>query len=211
MQLYFAAGEITIAETKRSAGVVRSRSPHRTAVSHAQSPSHEPMSTREPYSPSLRQGTEGPSHSAGPVDSDDEFKAAAKPAERAAAMVTSTSTDMVASTPIMTAGIGGEEPREAEPASETVSRAQYAYHPKPEYPERAIREGWEGTVLLEVLIDSHGRPERVSINRSSGFAVLDQAAREAVKNWRFRPASLGNRQITSRERVPIVFRLDVKN
>jgi protein TonB len=97
------------------------------------------------------------------------------------------------------------------PAHENFSRAAYAFHPKPDYPERAKREGWEGTVLLEVSIDSQGRPERVAINRSSGFPLLDHAAQEAVKSWRFRPALIGERRITSTARVPIVFRLDAKN
>jgi protein TonB len=124
------------------------------------------------------------------------------------ATAASSGADTATGAALPVAGLGAELARVDAPVSEPVSRARYAFHPIPEYPERAVREGWEGTVLLEVFIDSSGRPETVSVNRSSGFAVLDQAAREAVKNWRFHPASLGNRQITSSERVPIIFRLD---
>ncbi|MEX0806457.1 MAG: energy transducer TonB [Candidatus Binatia bacterium] len=100
----------------------------------------------------------------------------------------------------------------ASSASEAPSKARYAYNPAPEYPERAKREGWEGTVLLQVRIDSYGTPDNVDINRSSGFVILDQAARESVKKWRFHPAHAGDRQIPSTVQIPIVFRLvDAKN
>jgi protein TonB len=102
-------------------------------------------------------------------------------------------------------------PALAEPANAVFSEQGIWMIQNPIYPERAKKEGWEGTVVLEVFIDSQGRPERVEINRSSGFAVLDQAAKEAVKHWRFRPAQWAGRQIASTGRVPIVFRLDVKN
>jgi protein TonB len=87
------------------------------------------------------------------------------------------------------------------------TRARYAYNPAPEYPERAKTEGWEGTVLLEIRINSSGTPDEVEINRSSGFAILDQAAQDSVKKWRFHPAHLGDRQIASTVQIPIVFKL----
>jgi protein TonB len=111
----------------------------------------------------------------------------------------------------VTAGDSANTSGETRAATETFARAAYAFHPKPDYPERAKREGWEGTVLLEVLINSQGDPERVAVARSSGFALLDNAAREAVKGWRFRPASMGEHRIASVERVPVVFRLETGN
>ena|SRR2546422_7744529 len=88
----------------------------------------------------------------------------------------------------------------------------YAYTPKPEYPDRARTEGWEGTVLLRVLVDEDGRPKSVEINRSSGFESLDHAAVETVKRWRFSPARHGERRMESWAKIPIVFRLaDLKD
>lgn len=90
--------------------------------------------------------------------------------------------------------------------------AKYAYVSKPEYPERARREGWEGTVLLAILVDTEGRPERIVLNRSSGFGVLDTAAQETVKRWRFQPAQYGRTRVQSWVKVPIVFTLtEAKN
>jgi TonB family protein len=91
-------------------------------------------------------------------------------------------------------------------------RANYVYNPKPEYPESARKEGWEGTVLLSVLVDRQGKAETIDVSRSSGFPTLDRAAAETVRHWRFRPARLGEKRIESWVRIPIIFRLaDIKD
>ena len=90
----------------------------------------------------------------------------------------------------------------------TVVQASYTYNPKPEYPERARREGWEGIVLLRVLVDQEGKSKWVEISRSSGFETLDQAAVKTVKGWRFYPARSGAKALESWVGIPIVFRLD---
>lgn len=86
-------------------------------------------------------------------------------------------------------------------------QARYAYNPKPNYPDQAKREGWEGMVLLRVLINSHGEPATIEVNRSSGFDVLDLAALKTVRGWRFHPAHYGHKRVESWVKVPIVFRL----
>lgn len=103
-------------------------------------------------------------------------------------------------------GFGGEG-RGSGTAIMVYSRASYAHNPKPEYPERARREGWEGTVLLRVLVDQQGKPKRIEVSRGSGFDTLDRAAMETVKNWRFHPARYGEEQMESWVKVPIIFRL----
>lgn len=87
------------------------------------------------------------------------------------------------------------------------AQANYSYSPKPNYPERARAEGWEGTVLIRVLVDPQGKSKWVEVSRSSGFAVLDGAAVEAVKRWRFQPARYGDRRVESWVKVPIIFQL----
>jgi protein TonB len=106
-----------------------------------------------------------------------------------------------------------EEGKNSMPLPEpSFTRAGYAYNPRPHYPEEARREGWEGEVLLRVLVDSEGRPESIELSRSSGFEPLDQAALQSVQSWRFHPARHGERQVESWVKIPIVFRLaDLKN
>jgi len=101
----------------------------------------------------------------------------------------------------------GEEGDRKGPLGWSVTQADYAYNPKPEYPERARKEGWEGTVLLRVLVDQEGKSKWAEVSRSSGFETLDQAALKTVKGWRFHPARYGENKVESWVRIPIIFRL----
>ncbi len=72
----------------------------------------------------------------------------------------------------------------------------------PAYPAHAEAAGNEGTVLLEVVVDTSGHATDVHIASSSGFDVLDQAAMRAVRQWKFnQPATI------VKVRVPITFKL----
>ena len=81
-------------------------------------------------------------------------------------------------------------------------------NPAPEYPYRAIVEGQQGVVMLDVSIDSGGRPTAVEINRSSGFPLLDQSAFQTVRRWRFGPAHVGFVPVQAKIRVPVRFVLE---
>ena len=56
-------------------------------------------------------------------------------------------------------------------------RLEYAEAPAPGYPRDALREGVEGIVLLQVLVDIDGRPLQVDVEHGSGDRRLDNAAR----------------------------------
>ena len=77
----------------------------------------------------------------------------------------------------------------------------------PTYPPSARRAGEEGTVRLRILVDERGIPREVQIAQGSGFARLDQAAMEAVRKWRFVPASSGSQAIMAWTQVAVSFRL----
>jgi protein TonB len=85
--------------------------------------------------------------------------------------------------------------------------ANYLKNPRPAYPEIALRRGWEGDVLLRVRVSPDGRPATISVQKSSGRDVLDQAAVEAVRGWTFVPARQGGEAIAGWVSVPIVFHL----
>lgn len=55
----------------------------------------------------------------------------------------------------------------------------------PTYPTIARRRSWEGTVLLGIDCDAEGVVRLVTVLRSSGHQVLDDAAVAAVRQWRF--------------------------
>jgi TonB family protein len=56
---------------------------------------------------------------------------------------------------------------------------------KPEYPVRARREGWQGTVVVQVVLSSNGTIKSLNVLKSSGYDILDRAAVEAIKGWQF--------------------------
>lgn len=62
---------------------------------------------------------------------------------------------------------------------------------EPEYPPVSRRLGEQGTVILEVLVDPAGRAIEAKLVQSSGFARLDQAALDGVKeSYRFVPGTV---------------------
>jgi len=77
----------------------------------------------------------------------------------------------------------------------------------PVYPRIARESGWEGTVLVRVAVQPDGRPDSIKVRKSSGHQILDEAAVEAVKKWRFFPAKDGNIPIRSMVEIPINFDL----
>lgn len=85
--------------------------------------------------------------------------------------------------------------------------AAYLSNPKPAYPALAKRMGLEGTVRLKVLISREGSALKIEIAQSSGHEILDKAAIEAVRNWRFTPAHQGESPVDEWVQVPVVFRL----
>lgn len=78
----------------------------------------------------------------------------------------------------------------------------------PKYPELARRRGQEGRTLLQVEVSASGRPLNVEIAESSGHALLDEAALEAVARWRFQPAQRSGAAVAGTVEVPILFRLE---
>jgi protein TonB len=58
------------------------------------------------------------------------------------------------------------------------------------YPDRARRMNWEGRVALSFHVFEDGTIRDIKVARSSGFSVLDDAARDLLKQLRLsrRPA-----------------------
>jgi TonB family C-terminal domain len=86
-------------------------------------------------------------------------------------------------------------------------QADYLRNPAPGYPRLSRRLGEQGEVHLRVLVDPQGRPQRVELESSSGFARLDRAALDVVQRWNFVPARRGSRAVEAWVIVPIAFSL----
>ncbi|EGO61956.1 energy transducer TonB [Acetonema longum] len=79
---------------------------------------------------------------------------------------------------------------------------------KPSYPLEARKAGWEGTVVLRIQIMENGAPGQVTVYRSSGYDLLDEAAISAVRQWRFVPAKNRFGQvIRCSTTLPVIFKL----
>jgi protein TonB len=102
-------------------------------------------------------------------------------------------------------------PAAAPPADERVSEprgyAGYLRNPAPDYPPAAQRRGLEGQVVLKVHVLASGQPDSVTVAKSSGHAVLDEAAIKAVVSWAFAPARRGQAPIDGWVQVPLTFKI----
>ncbi|SFK28656.1 energy transducer TonB [Lysobacter sp. cf310] len=86
---------------------------------------------------------------------------------------------------------------------------QVVNNPPPTYPGEAVRNQLTGTVMLEILVGIDGKPIEVTVVKSSGHRVLDQAAKRVVMSrWTFQPAMEGGQPVQARGRVPIEFTLE---
>ena len=79
--------------------------------------------------------------------------------------------------------------------------------PQPTYPKIARKKGLEGTATIEVMFNELGEQLALTLVKSSGFSLLDQAALDAVENWQF--AAPAQRLASHyKVRVPIRFALN---
>jgi|GEM_PF-3491181 len=74
------------------------------------------------------------------------------------------------------------------------------------FPERMRRLGKEATVILNVLVDEHGKPRKITVVRSAGPA-FDEAAIAALMASEFEPARIGTRAVAVLLRQEAKFKL----
>jgi protein TonB len=92
------------------------------------------------------------------------------------------------------------------PAGPSVEPAVLVSKVDPEYPDAAIRAQVEGSVVLEIGVDETGAVSDVAVTRGLPFG-LSEAAAEAVRHWKYRPARGPEGPIPSRKTVRILFTL----
>ena len=97
---------------------------------------------------------------------------------------------------------------DAGPTSLPRLDADYLDNPAPAYPAESRRLGEQGRVLLRVLVNADGSVERVTLRKTSGHERLDDAAQQAVQQWRFVAAQRGDQAISAWVVIPISFSLE---
>jgi len=76
---------------------------------------------------------------------------------------------------------------------------------RPQYPQEAFIKKIEGTVIVEILIDSTGHVVRGRVIQS--VPLLDAAALETVYQWVFSPAIKHGRPVPTLAHAPVAFRI----
>ena len=85
-----------------------------------------------------------------------------------------------------------------------IEEAETLDAPAPAYPRQALRKRQEGTAVLLADVRADGTVEKVHVESSSGFALLDDAALDVLERWRFKP------RVTSDGTRPFVARVPFK-
>ncbi len=96
-------------------------------------------------------------------------------------------------------------PATALPVGGDVRLAKIIFSVPPKYPTLAKSQHVSGNVLIDALIDAYGHVTTMKV--VSGPAVLHQAAMDALKQWRYQPASLDGHPVSMHLAVTIQFHL----
>jgi protein TonB len=107
----------------------------------------------------------------------------------------------------LTAGSGLQPagPKPGPPIGGEVKTARLISSTPPAYPPLARSQGVEGDVTLDALIDETGRVTK--IETISGPDLLQQAAAAAVRQWKYKPATLDGNAVPMHLAVTVKFRM----
>jgi uncharacterized protein len=79
---------------------------------------------------------------------------------------------------------------------------------QPVYPKASLRNEEQGTVTLGFLIETDGRVSDSKIVKSSGFPLLDIAAKVALARCSFKPATKDGKEVSAWAQVQYVWTLE---
>ena len=103
-------------------------------------------------------------------------------------------------------GTGGNYGGGAYQIGGDVSAPQLIYQVEPEFSEEARKAKFQGEVLVHLIVDATGRPTQVRVIRPVGMG-LDEKAREAVAQYKFRPARKGGQAVPVELNVAVNFQI----
>jgi len=90
-----------------------------------------------------------------------------------------------------------------------VAKPECIVKTQPLYPELARKVGIEGVVIVRIIIGIDGRITDANVVQSPGRQFgFDDAALNAVKQWRCDPATINGRKVETEGVVTVNFRMD---
>jgi TonB family protein len=87
-----------------------------------------------------------------------------------------------------------------------VSAPQIIHSVDPQFTDEARQADYQGTVSIQLIIDSQGNPQNVHVVRHLGMG-LDEKAMEAVRQYKFRPAMYQGHAVAVQMIVNVDFHL----
>jgi len=87
-----------------------------------------------------------------------------------------------------------------------VTAPKPTFTPEPDFSEEARRKKFQGNVILSIVVDKRGNVARIKMDKVLGHG-LDEHAMEAIKAWRFAPATRNGEPVAVREPVSVGFNL----
>jgi periplasmic protein TonB len=87
-----------------------------------------------------------------------------------------------------------------------VSAPRVIYQTDPEFSEEARKAKYQGTCLLDLVVDTNGRPTQIRVISALGMG-LDEKAMESVRNWKFEPGQKDGHPVPVEIAVEVDFHL----
>jgi TonB family protein len=82
------------------------------------------------------------------------------------------------------------------------------FRPEAEYTDEARKAQLNGKVILTLVVETDGTATNIEVTRGLGLG-LEQKAIEAVRQWKFKPATIAGEPVRARVNVEVAFRLMV--
>ena len=87
-----------------------------------------------------------------------------------------------------------------------VSQPKLLSSVDPEFSDEARRQKYQGIVALSIIVDAQGNPQHIRILRQLGMG-LDEKAVEAVKQYKFKPATKDGKPVPVEINIEVNFQL----
>src|SRR5581483_11103737 len=87
-----------------------------------------------------------------------------------------------------------------------VTPPQAIFDPDPEYSKEARLAKYEGTCVIGLIVEADGSSSHITVISGVGKG-LDEKAMDAVRSWKFRPATKGGKPVPAEILVEVQFHL----
>ena len=102
--------------------------------------------------------------------------------------------------------VAGEAANGVKPIGGDVKGPILSYAPEPGYSPEAKAAKFEGVVMVSIIVDKNGIPQNVHVTRGVGLG-LDEKAVEAVKQYKFKPATENGKPVAVYLNVEVNFEI----